>query len=271
MGYVLTTDSTIWRAETAGVALVALVELRRDGDPAMIRDDAGRRVAPRQLLAEAVDQARDPGAQRSLAIVLADYVAFLLQRELDAAREMWVALSGPDREADLLLMEAKGEPTADLRRSDAADVERLNDILFGDGAWREAGGAWAYSLGEPPRLLLDELVRRHPDGRPDQFVVGAYEQMASRESGSAADGLGDDRAKSLVADLVQSMSAEDLVQIVAEAVRVNPSVRSRAELLVQEWRRLSERAQWASSAEASSPTSPPTGRPSGGRPSGPAR
>jgi hypothetical protein len=237
MTYVLTTDITFWNVETAGAALVQYIELRRDGGPAAIRDDAGRRVEPAHLVAEAIDQAIHPSRRQALGTVLADYVEFLRQRELDWAHHRWATLSSPDREADLLLMRARAKPTAHLRRADAEELQRMDAVLFGDGDWREAGGAWAYYFGEPPKLLLDELARRHPDGRLDQFVVGAHERVTFRSAGSPAGGIGNERIRSLVSDLVDGMSAEDLVEIIAQAVRVNPTVRSRAEALATEWRR----------------------------------
>jgi hypothetical protein len=241
MGYVLITDVTSWNVETAGAALVEYIELRRDGGPAAIRDEAGRRVEPAHLLAEAIDQAIHPSSRQALGTVLADYVEFLRQRELDWARERWVTLFSPDYEAGLLLMRARAEPTAHLRRADAEELERLDDILFGHADWREAGGAWAFYLGEPPRLLLDELARRRPDARLDQFVVGAHERVAFRSAGSPAGEIGNERIRSLISDLVQGMSAEDLIEIIAQAVRVNPTVRSRAQALATEWRRASAR------------------------------
>jgi hypothetical protein len=270
MAYVLTSGSTVWGAETAAATVVALIELLRDGDRAVIRDDAGRRVAPAHLLADAVDQAPDPGTRQALAATLADYVDVVWLRELEQARERWAALFSAEHQAALILMESRGEPSADLRGREAAEVERLKAVLDGDGAWLDAGGLWAVDFGEPPRLLLDELARRHPDEHVDQLLVGAQRWIASGNTAAPADELGDDRARSLISDLVRSLSADDLVEIIAEAVRVNPTVRSKAEALVHEWRR-SERAQRVRGTGASSPPPTPPARSSGGRRAGPAR
>ncbi|TMC01058.1 MAG: hypothetical protein E6J41_33605 [Chloroflexi bacterium] len=182
MGYVIVSLTTVWPVETARAAVVALIEMRRDGEQVVVRDDQGRHVPSPHLLAEAIDQAHDTVTRQALSAVLADHVEFLRLRALDWARERWAALLSSDHEVDLLIMEAQGRPAAELRLADARERERLADIIFEDGSWREAGGSWAHSFGEPPELLLNELARRHPAARLEQLQVGAREQIAFRDS-----------------------------------------------------------------------------------------
>jgi hypothetical protein len=86
---------------------------------------------------------------------------------------------------------------------------------------------------------------------------GADEELRPRRDGH--------RAHALVAELIASLSADDIVHAIAESTRLSPAARAKALALIQEWRR-TERLDRTGRASSSPqpPASPPASRPGRG-------
>lgn len=163
------------RAETALEALEAFIAYLREDHRALIQDEAGRMMLPAELLREALQDT--PEAR--LVAVLADYASTLRDREVDWLLGRFTILASSEYEAGLKDVEAHGTPTADRRRADADELERLDGVLFNQRSyWRLAGAAWVRDFHElPPAEVVTELRRRHPRTDVNELRNGAEEQL----------------------------------------------------------------------------------------------
>jgi len=183
MGYVVIAfangDDNGRRFGDALSALEAWVGVIRRDDWPLVRDDAGRRVNLAHLLEAATAETTRTQTRRRMIGTLADFVELGREDAWKRANERW-----------------KLRGTADsLRRPNAEELERLGAILFGEGAWREAGRnwAWQFELTVPSRVI-DELAARF-GGR-----FSASEVRAGVREG--LEGLAAHRRRALRADYI---------------------------------------------------------------------